>query len=47
MFVAFGASREDLERFALEDPKVQPSIAGKQVVKVVVVPNKLVNIVVR
>ena len=36
-----------LERLALIDPKTQASIAGKQVVKVIVVPDKLVNIVVR
>ena len=39
--------KEELERLALADPKTQPFIAGKQVVKVIVVPDKLVNIVVR
>jgi leucyl-tRNA synthetase len=43
----FGAPKEELERAALEDPSTQPFLAGKQVVKVVVVPDKLVNIVVR
>ena len=43
----FGASKEELERLALIDPKTQASIAGKQVVKVIVVPDKLVNIVVK
>ncbi len=43
----FGSSREDLERAALSDPSTQPFIAGKQVLKVVVVPDKLVNIVVK
>jgi leucyl-tRNA synthetase len=43
----FGAPKEELERLALADPKTQASIAGKQVVKVVVVPDKLVNIVVK
>jgi leucyl-tRNA synthetase len=37
----------DLESAALEDPSVQPFIAGKQIVKVIVVPGKLVNIVVK
>jgi len=42
------AQREDeLKKLALADPKVQPSIEGKQVVKVIVVPDKLVNIVVK
>jgi hypothetical protein len=31
----------------LADPKTQSFVAGKQVVKVIVVPDKLVNIVVR
>jgi leucyl-tRNA synthetase len=43
----FGSSREDLERAALSDPSTQPFLDGKQVVKVVVVPDKLVNIVVK
>ncbi len=43
----FGSPKEELERAALEDPATQPFLAGKQVVKVIVVPDKLVNIVVR
>ena len=43
----FGAAREVLEKAALADPKTQPFLDGKQVVKVIVVPDKLVNIVVR
>ncbi len=45
--VPFGTAKEELERLALADPSTQPFIAGKQVVKVIVVPDKLVNIVVR
>jgi leucyl-tRNA synthetase len=45
--VPFGTPKEELERLALADPKTQASIAGKQVVKVIVVPDKLVNIVVK
>ncbi len=45
--VPFGTGQAELEKLALADPKVQPFIAGKQVVKVIVVPDKLVNIVVR
>jgi leucyl-tRNA synthetase len=43
----FGAPKDALERAALEDPSTQPFLTGKQVVKVVVVPDKLVNIVVK
>jgi leucyl-tRNA synthetase len=47
VFVAFGTGREDLEKKAMADPKIQVFLDGKQVVKVVVVPDKLVNIVVK
>lgn len=39
--------REDLEAAALADEKVKEHIAGKQIVKVVVVPNRLVNVVIK
>jgi leucyl-tRNA synthetase len=45
--VSSGAPREELERLALAAPNVQAHIDGKQVVKVIVVPEKLVNVVVR
>ncbi len=45
--VSFGTSEDELKKLALADPKVQPFVQGKQVVKVIVVPDKLVNIVVR
>jgi leucyl-tRNA synthetase len=45
--VAFGTPEDELKKLALADPKVQPSTEGKQVVKVIVVPDKLVNIVVK
>ncbi len=45
--VPLGASRADLERLALENEKTKPFVAGKQVVKVIVVPDRLVNIVVK
>ncbi len=41
------AGSEDMQRAALAESKVQAAIAGKQVVKVVVVPGKLINIVVK
>jgi len=47
IFVAFGTPRERLEQLALDDAKVKTLVDGKQVVKVIVVPDKLVNIVVK
>ena len=41
------AGSEDMQQAALAEPKVQAAIAGKQVVKIVVVPGKLINIVVK
>ncbi|KGR74735.1 leucine--tRNA ligase [Ureibacillus manganicus] len=45
--VAKDASKEQLEQVALEDEKVKEFTDGKQVVKVIAVPGKLVNIVVK
>ena len=45
--VPFGTSKEELESLALADEKVQPYLAGKQAVKVITVPDKLVNVVVK
>lgn len=45
--VAKDISKEGLEAAALADDKVQEFIAGKDVVKVIVIPGKLVNIVVK
>jgi leucyl-tRNA synthetase len=42
-----GTGRQELERLALAEAKAQPFMAGKQIVKIVVVPDKLVNIVVK
>jgi leucyl-tRNA synthetase len=42
-----GAPRDELEALALAAPNVQAHIDGKSVVKVIVVPDKLVNVVVR
>jgi leucyl-tRNA synthetase len=44
---AFGTPAAELERLALAEPKVQAFVNGKQIVKIVVVPDKLVNVVVR
>jgi leucyl-tRNA synthetase len=40
-------SKEELETMALADQKTREFIAGKEIVKVVVVPNRLVNIVIK
>jgi leucyl-tRNA synthetase len=45
--VPFGTPREELERLALKDDRIQPFLDGKQIVKIVAVPDKLVNIVVK
>lgn len=47
MDVQTGISREDLEKLAMENEKVQKLTSGKNVVKVIAVPGKLVNIVVK
>ena len=45
--VAADASRDALEAAALQAPNVQAHVDGHEVVKVIVVPGKLVNVVVR
>ena len=45
--VSAGANEDQIKQAALADEKVQAAIAGKQPVKIIVVPQKLVNIVVR
>ena len=45
--VPFGTPQAEIEKLALADPKAQQFIDGKQVVKIIVVPDKLVNVVVR
>jgi leucyl-tRNA synthetase len=47
VFAPFGTPKNQLEKLALADPKTQQSIAGKQLVRVIAVPDKLVNIVVK
>jgi leucyl-tRNA synthetase len=47
MAVPFGTAREELERQARADDKIQPFLKNKHVLKVIVVPDKLVNIVVK
>jgi leucyl-tRNA synthetase len=47
LFVPFGTPDDELKTLALADAKVQPFLDGKQVLKTIVVPDKLVNLVVR
>ena len=45
--VATNSSNSEIEKIALESEKIKTHIDGLTVIKVVVVPKKLVNIVVR
>lgn len=45
--VANGTDRADVERLALTNEAAQKWLEGKEIVKIIVVPNKIVNIVVR
>ncbi|GEO58206.1 leucine--tRNA ligase [Companilactobacillus bobalius] len=45
--VANGTAKDKLEELALADEKVKKFTDGKKVVKVIVIPNKIVNIVVK
>ncbi len=47
VLVPLGTAREALEKAAFADEKVKAFVDGKQVVKIIVVPDKLVNIVVK
>jgi leucyl-tRNA synthetase len=45
--VPFGTSREELEKIAVSDDKMRPFLDGKQIVKIIVVADKLVNVAVK
>jgi len=45
--ISQNASKEEIEKTALSQPKIQGYLEGKQIVKIIVVPNKLINIVVK
>ncbi|MGB9103981.1 MAG: leucine--tRNA ligase [Terriglobales bacterium] len=47
LLVAADAGEEDVRQLALNDPKVLSSLDGKKILKAIVVPHKLVNIVVK
>ena len=42
-----GAEREELERLCLDSRGVRAHVDGQEIAKVIVVPDKLVNVVVR
>ena len=44
--VAVGTNDKELEKIALESEKAKPYVAGREIKKIIVVPEKLVNIVV-
>jgi leucyl-tRNA synthetase len=43
--VSVGATKEELEKLAMENSKMQAKLEGLEIKKVIVVPNKLVNVV--
>lgn len=45
--VAAGTDKSDVERLALTNPAAEKWLDGKQIVKIIVVPGKIVNIVVK
>jgi leucyl-tRNA synthetase len=47
LYAPFGAPKDQLELLALADEKVKSILNGKQVMKLITVPDKLVNIVVK
>ncbi len=47
MDVPTGLSKDEFEKLAMENDKIKELTSGKNVVKVIAVPNKLVNIVVK
>ncbi|MBU5307651.1 leucine--tRNA ligase [Clostridioides mangenotii] len=47
MNIPANTSKEDMEKLAIENTKIKDFVEGKTVVKIVGVPNKLVNIVVK
>jgi len=46
LVIARQTPKEELEKLALADPKIQPHVTGKRILKIVSVPDKLVNVVV-
>jgi leucyl-tRNA synthetase len=47
MQVPAEASREDIEKLAIADERTSKYTDGKQIVKIIVVPGRIINIVVK
>jgi leucyl-tRNA synthetase len=47
MLVESGLSDDELGERATSDPRIKELLRGKEIMKVIVIPNKLVNIVVK
>jgi leucyl-tRNA synthetase len=45
--ISVSITEEEAKKLAFESPKVKPHIEGKQIMKAIFVPGKLVNLVVR
>ena len=45
--IQYNLSKEKLEKIAMENDKIQALLEGKTVVKVIAVPNRLLNFVVK
>ena len=45
--IAGDSSREDMEKIAVENDKIKALTEGKNIVKIIAVPGKLINIVVK
>jgi leucyl-tRNA synthetase len=47
LLITPGTTKEELERLALKQENVKPFVEGKNLVKVIILPDRLVNLVVR
>ena len=46
MIVSSGLGEDEIKKAAVEQPRIQELIAGKKIVKIIVVPKRTVNLVV-
>ncbi len=47
MEISSSAEQQEIEKMVIENDEVKPMLEGKQIVKVIVIKNRLVNIVVK
>ena len=47
MTVSRGMAKEELEKISLNNEKIKPLLVDKTVIKVIVIPDRIVNIVVK